>query len=43
MEEKRTAELLSDFEDYDIGDSSPDALIGATKAAKNSRKRPRSA
>lgn len=43
MEEKRTAELLSDFEDYDIGDSDPDAMIGDTKVAKNARKRPRSA
>jgi hypothetical protein len=43
MEEKRTAELLSDFEDYDIGDADPDALIGESKASKSSRKRPRSA
>lgn len=43
MEEKRTAELLSDFEDYDMGDSDPDALIGETKTSKSSRKRPHSA
>ena len=43
MEEKRTAELLSDFEDYDIGDANAEALIGATKGSRSSRKRPRSA
>ena len=39
MEEKRTAELLSDFEDYDIADADPDAPIGEAKPSKSSRKR----
>jgi len=42
MEEKRTAELLSDFEDYDIGDDdgqSAESGAGAktTKRARNHR------
>ena len=40
MEEKRTAELLSDFEDYDIGgDDGADgeASAGAAKAGKRTR------
>ena len=43
MEEKRTAELLSDFEDYEIGDKEPDAQIGNTRGAKSGRNPPRSA
>ena len=41
MEEKRTAELLSDFEDYDIGDDDADAdgevPAASTKTTKRSR------
>lgn len=40
MEEKRTAELMSDFEDYDIGDGASDA---APKSAKSGKRRSRSA
>jgi hypothetical protein len=36
MEEKRTAELLSDFEDYDIGDDSAESH-GNTKSSKRSK------
>ncbi len=41
MEEKRTAELMSDFEDYDIGEAEPDAAVGESKSLKSRRKRPR--
>jgi hypothetical protein len=39
MEEKRTAELLSDFEDYDIGDDDADgeSPSGGAKASKRAR------
>jgi hypothetical protein len=41
MEEKRTAELLSDFEDYDIGDGDdvedPDEQEKPTKRSKSNR------
>jgi hypothetical protein len=40
MEEKRTAELLSDFEDYDIGDDESDA---EPRSAKGAKRRSRSA
>lgn len=43
MEEKRTAELLSDFEDYDIGDDEPEEMTQAKMAqAKPVRKGSRS-
>lgn len=34
MEQKRTAELLSDFDDYDIGDDEGDADDGAPRKKK---------
>jgi hypothetical protein len=37
MEERRTAELLSDFDDYEIGDA--DDLNGDGEAAKSSSKK----
>ena len=39
MEEKRTAELLSDFEDYDIGDDDGDgeSSAGGAKTSKRAR------
>lgn len=38
MEQKRTAELLSDFEDYAIGDPEPDGGIGEPESAPRSRR-----
>jgi hypothetical protein len=37
MEEKRTAELLSDFEDYDIGDDESEGEPPAKAAKRRSR------
>ena len=37
LERKRTAELLSDFDDYDIGDGTP-AVEPATARAKKARR-----
>jgi hypothetical protein len=37
MEEKRTAELLSDFEDYDIGDDDSAESDGNTRSSKRSK------
>jgi hypothetical protein len=37
MEEKRTAELLSDFEDYDIGDDGGEVPDSHGKPAKRSK------
>lgn len=37
MEEKRTAELLSDFEDYDIGNDGPDEPAHKQPVRKGSR------
>ena len=43
MEERRTAELMSDFDDYEIGaaatDDQPDGLDSDDPAEKNSRKK----
>jgi hypothetical protein len=38
MEERRTAELLSDFDDYEIGDADAD-FTGDGEAAKSSSKK----
>ena len=37
MEEKRTAELLSDFEDYDIGNDGSEETVEKQPARKGSR------
>ena len=37
MEEKRTAELLSDFEDYDIGDGEDEESGGTAKIGKRAK------
>ena len=39
LEEKRTAELTSDFDDYDIGASEGDASFGEPRAARRHPKR----
>jgi hypothetical protein len=38
MEERRTAELLSDFDDYEIGDPEDEAGEPGDKAARKKRK-----
>jgi len=38
MEERRTAELLSDFDDYEIGDAEEEAEEPGEKAARKKRK-----
>ncbi len=38
MEERRTAELLSDFDDYEIGDAADEAEEPGEKAARKKRK-----
>jgi hypothetical protein len=38
MEERRTAELLSDFDDYEIGDPEGEAQEPGEKAARKKRK-----
>lgn len=38
MEERRTAELLSDFDDYKIGDPSEEAAHPAEKSGRKKRK-----
>ena len=38
MEERRTAELLSDFDDYEIGDPEDEAREPGEKAARKKRK-----
>ena len=38
LEQKRTAELISDFEDYDIGDPEPDGTSGSGHASAKSRR-----
>ena len=37
MEQKHTAELISDFEDYDIGDTAERSASGAARSGKRSR------
>ena len=41
MEERRTAELLSDFDDYEIGDSSENDEDPDEKTARNKKKKHR--
>jgi hypothetical protein len=38
MEERRTAELLSDFDDYEIGESNDDSAESGDKAGRKKRK-----
>ena len=41
LEQKRTAELISDFEDYDIGEPAPDGSARAREQAESKSRRGR--